>query len=425
MQIANLANGWSCTYHKPKYHEKHNKLTCPREPTERADIIRNNGCFDGASLVETPEGSMQISQLQTNDLVLAMNPQTGQLQFSPVIMWLDRDQSGRELYVELRTSSNKLIRLTSSHLIYVADEASDLSLLSSTSAPPKLNPLPTRPESGRIKESDDDALSSPQYTLSGELEPQGLLKAANLNATQSHTTVPKPTGCESTRTPAQFLFEQAARFSIDDFAYTTYARNAIVGQYLLVNPTEEKQQKSTTVDQSAASKLHYDFLESTERPLTRLVFASGDVQRAERGQKALSSPSTVKFDQIVSVNYITRKGIHAPLTREGNIVVNSVVASCYAMISDHELAHIALAPVRWFSYLNEWVFGLETSSPTRIRILNSAQQRRQLDTQLEDDSSTNDYLHPQVQPYSSRVIHWYPMLLYRIAKFILPTRYLY
>ena len=35
-----------------------------------------------------------------------------------------------------------------------------------------------------------------------------------------------------------------------------------------------------------------------------------------------------------------------PLTMEGNIIVDGVLASCYASF-DHDLAHIAMAPMQW------------------------------------------------------------------------------
>ena len=40
----------------------------------------------------------------------------------------------------------------------------------------------------------------------------------------------------------------------------------------------------------------------------------------------------------------------------GNIVVDGVLASCYAS-SDHNLAHIGMTPVRWFPELFNWIFG--------------------------------------------------------------------
>ena len=41
-------------------------------------------------------------------------------------------------------------------------------------------------------------------------------------------------------------------------------------------------------------------------------------------------------------------GTYVPLTEEGNIVVDGVLASCYASF-DHDLAHITMAPIQLFS----------------------------------------------------------------------------
>ena len=103
----------------------------------------------------------------------------------------------------------------------------------------------------------------------------------------------------------------------------------------------------------------------------------------------------VVFDQIVSVNFVTRKGIYAPLTREGNIVVNSVVASCYAVISEHQLAHLAFAPMRWLSYLKEYVFGLTCRTPLSKRTVEAVERQRTLtryqDTQTEEQQNYINY----------------------------------
>ena len=49
-------------------------------------------------------------------------------------------------------------------------------------------------------------------------------------------------------------------------------------------------------------------------------------------------------------------GAFIPLTLEGNIVVDGVLASCYAK-ADHDLGHIGLALVRWFPEVMECIFG--------------------------------------------------------------------
>ena len=40
----------------------------------------------------------------------------------------------------------------------------------------------------------------------------------------------------------------------------------------------------------------------------------------------------------------------------GNIMVDGVLASCYAFF-DHDLAHITMAPIRWFPEMMQWIFG--------------------------------------------------------------------
>ena len=41
---------------------------------------------------------------------------------------------------------------------------------------------------------------------------------------------------------------------------------------------------------------------------------------------------------------------------EGNIIVNGILASCYA-IADHHLAHIGMTPIRWFPGIMNFVLG--------------------------------------------------------------------
>ena len=41
---------------------------------------------------------------------------------------------------------------------------------------------------------------------------------------------------------------------------------------------------------------------------------------------------------------------------EGKIVVDGILASCYASVN-HDLAHLAMAPIKWFPGTVQWVFG--------------------------------------------------------------------
>jgi len=76
-----------------------------------------------------------------------------------------------------------------------------------------------------------------------------------------------------------------------------------------------------------------------------------------------------------------KQGYVAPLTQEGTLIVNNIAASCYATINNHHLAHIALAPMRWWYTL----FGATKES---------------------NEISG---------------IHWFPKMLYEMTNFLLPS----
>lgn len=80
----------------------------------------------------------------------------------------------------------------------------------------------------------------------------------------------------------------------------------------------------------------------------RIVFASevrpGQCVLTSGGK--LGSPAT--FSPVTFVHVRRSTGLYAPLTEHGSIVVNGVLASCYAVVDSHHLAHWALAPLRFF-----------------------------------------------------------------------------
>jgi len=49
---------------------------------------------------------------------------------------------------------------------------------------------------------------------------------------------------------------------------------------------------------------------------------------------------------VTNVTTVTGRGVFAPLTSTGTIVVDGVAASCYALVSSHRLAHFVMTPLR-------------------------------------------------------------------------------
>lgn len=291
--------------------------------SESADTFRNNGCFDNDGLVETPNRSVKMSELKTNDLVMTVDSVTGHTKFSPILMWLDRDETKIESFVQIRTESGRLMYLTPSHLIYISTD-----------------------QTKRLTDPNQEII---------------------------------------------------------------YARDALVGQYLFA---KDVQVKNTAKEEEEAN----NFVENNNN---LDPFKKDYVQNtgSEASGNSRGSPPVIKLDKIVSVDFVTRKGIHAPLTREGNIIVNSVLASCYAVISDHNLAHVSFAPIRWYSYLNEWLF-------ERSSTIFGQHIQKKLSNETTDGSSNIRDRSLNDDEEKVQGIHWYPMILFRIGQYILPARYL-
>ena len=63
--------------------------------------------------------------------------------------------------------------------------------------------------------------------------------------------------------------------------------------------------------------------------------------------------------------WLSHLGAYVPLMAEGNIVVDGVLASCYASF-DHDLAHFVMTPMQWFPRVLEWIFGVYHGQPDYV-----------------------------------------------------------
>ncbi|KAJ0062354.1 hypothetical protein NL108_010559, partial [Boleophthalmus pectinirostris] len=83
--------------------------------------------------------------------------------------------------------------------------------------------------------------------------------------------------------------------------------------------------------------------ESAVRDLTT-AFAS----EVQVGQCVLvQEEQRTRISRIKNIKLVKRKGIYAPLTEHGTLLVDDVAASCYAALNRHSLAHQAFGPLRF------------------------------------------------------------------------------
>lgn len=98
--------------------------------------------------------------------------------------------------------------------------------------------------------------------------------------------------------------------------------------------------------------------------------------------------------RVTEVRAVLSKGFIAPLTRDGTVVVNSIAASCYALVNSQSLAHISFMPYRTMKTIKNWF-----SNDVNKNVISKSK--------------------------TENGIHWYAKALYDIKDYLLPNKYLY
>ena len=58
---------------------------------------------------------------------------------------------------------------------------------------------------------------------------------------------------------------------------------------------------------------------------------------------------------------------YVPLTADGNIAIDGVLASCYASFN-HDLAHFIMSVIQWYPEMTAWIFGVNNGTPEYVNI---------------------------------------------------------
>lgn len=127
----------------------------------------------------------------------------------------------------------------------------------------------------------------------------------------------------------------------------------------------------------------------------KYVFAS----KIEEGDYLLVSiKENLEPRKVRKVSAVLSKGIYAPLTSQGTLLVDSIAASCYAVIDSQKVAHWSFAPYRLLTSV--W----QLFTPT---------------------SSQKDKISSIPTKHQQNGINWYAKALYSIKDIFLPTDWIY
>lgn len=134
---------------------------------------------------------------------------------------------------------------------------------------------------------------------------------------------------------------------------------------------------------------HLIMVWNREKSKTDYMFAD----RVQEGDQVFVHDSTgaLRPQRVVELRAVLKNGFVAPLTKEGTIVVNSVAASCYAVVDSQSLAHWTYAPLRLWSALKSYM-------PSKS--LEKSEKKSSAELQ--------------------NGVHWYGKTLYNIKNYVLP-----
>ena len=86
------------------------------------------------------------------------------------------------------------------------------------------------------------------------------------------------------------------------------------------------------------------------------VIFAGNVKKGDHIFVNEPSNASVRPSKVINVDHVAMtSGAYAPLTRQGTILVEGTVTSCYAVIESHSIAHAVITPLRYYYMLRDWI----------------------------------------------------------------------
>ena len=175
------------------------------------------------------------------------------------------------------------------------------------------------------------------------------------------------------------------------------------------------------------TETHLIHVAATSGCLETMCFRPSYAGSVEVGHRVLvaSAAGDDEFhvEEVIAVSTESYRGVYAPLTAAGTLVVDNVVVSCYAVIDSQRVAHAAFGPLRVvanmctaFRHLVSWSSLLRSSSggSTVPRTLTSGASS----TLSESDSSISTATRTVEDTLVG--VHWYADFLYSVARWLMP-----
>jgi hedgehog protein len=130
------------------------------------------------------------------------------------------------------------------------------------------------------------------------------------------------------------------------------------------------------------------------------------------------------IEKVVDMSLRVEMGVYAPLTAEGNLVVDGVLSSCYAVINDQNLDHWAFLPIRLTHNLMKGLAYLWTNVSRFLTFRHHVNSIHPDHLRGENNARLSSFDNMKVQE-RDQGIHWYAQTLYTLSKFLLPSHLYY
>lgn len=151
-----------------------------------------------------------------------------------------------------------------------------------------------------------------------------------------------------------------------------------------------------------------------------------DVEDEKSSEETNEIPmGNLHWDRVISAKLVLREGVYAPLTKEGTLLVDDVVASCYAIVDSQKIAHLAFFPLRLYKSIESMFYGIArhlTRSNKHVGRTFQEPRARVMTNEIELDDRGR---YKKSSTSYEQGIHWYASFLYSLAFYVLPEKMLY